>query len=279
GSGFFLGPTIIATVAHQVEGARTVDVHLPDGTFSSGRVMASAPNIDVALVQVPETDRVGLALYSKALADLGEEVFTIGCPMALAHTLSRGVISSPKRTIDGMDFIQTDLVVNGGNSGGPLLNNDGQVLGLIKGTWQDVQGLNFAIPSHYVVGVLDAFNKGAGGAMGMEKLLALAAQEKDAKRRLTSYQIICDRYPDAPEPLFYKAATLRMMGRHTQAKETLIQTIQVKYDYARAYLLLGDLYSNHLRKPRSAKQAYKRYLALKPQSRQAARVKKWLAKQ
>ena len=82
--------------------------------------------------------------------ETGQTVFAIGNPLGLERTLSQGVISNDRRSFDGLTYIQTDAAVNPGNSGGPLFNTRGEVVGIINMGIPFGEGLNFAIPARYV---------------------------------------------------------------------------------------------------------------------------------
>ena len=82
--------------------------------------------------------------------EVGQTVFAIGNPLGLERTLSQGVISTTRRSFDGLTYIQTDAAVNPGNSGGPLFNTRGEVVGITNMGIIFGEGLNFAIPVRYV---------------------------------------------------------------------------------------------------------------------------------
>jgi S1-C subfamily serine protease len=166
GSGFVLdGEGYIATNAHVVttgqpprtKRAKHVYVELSDGNRVGAKIVGDDPNADVALLKI---DPAGLKLTpielgkSSALA-VGTPVAAIGSPFGERQSLSVGVISAVDRNIDSLtqftigDAIQTDAAINPGNSGGPLLNGQGQVLGInsqIKSTSGGGEGVGFAVP-------------------------------------------------------------------------------------------------------------------------------------
>ena len=166
GSGFVLdGDGYVATNAHVVtEGtppnrkrAKEVYVELSDGNRVAAKIVGDDPNADVALLKI---DPAGLELtpielgHSRDLA-VGEPVAAIGSPFGERQSLSVGVISALDRTIQSLpafqigNAIQTDAAINPGNSGGPLLNGQGQVLGInsqIKSASGGGEGVGFAVP-------------------------------------------------------------------------------------------------------------------------------------
>lgn len=152
GSGFFVSAQgVIVTNAHVVGDSQTVKVSLSDGrTYQSGLIFAD-PDRDLALVRVP-----GDGFPFLKLADVppqpGADVVAIGSPglgdIALTNTVTRGVVSAVRK-IDDEAWIQTDAAINHGNSGGPLLNNRGEVVGVntLAARKSEYSGLNFAISS------------------------------------------------------------------------------------------------------------------------------------
>ena len=153
GSGFITrSDGLIFTNAHVVEGADQVSVTLPDGRSFSGRVLGGDPLTDVAVVRVV-ADKLPVAPLGNS-NDLkpGEWAIAIGNPLGLNNTVTAGIISAVDRTNavgegQRVPYIQTDAAVNPGNSGGPLINASGQVIGIIGAMRQAPgAGLCFAIP-------------------------------------------------------------------------------------------------------------------------------------
>jgi S1-C subfamily serine protease len=161
GSGFIYDSDgHIVTNYHVVENAESVSVTLPGGQTSDATIIGVDPSTDLAVLRV-EADNLPAAL---TLADsdglrVGQFVVALGNPFGLAHTLTVGVVSSLGRIIESPDgrfigeAIQTDAAINPGNSGGPLLNLEGQVIGVnaqIISPSQASAGIGFAIPSNAV---------------------------------------------------------------------------------------------------------------------------------
>ncbi|HEX5054763.1 MAG TPA: trypsin-like peptidase domain-containing protein [Planctomycetota bacterium] len=161
----------IVTNFHVVEGEVEVDVVIyplgKDGfeprTVRKCRVSAINPAMDLALVKMePPND---LELKTVFLADsdamqVGDTVYAIGAPIGLDRTVSSGIISVTNRTFAGRCHFQITTPINPGNSGGPLFNLRGEVVGVNSSQYQGFQGLNFAIPTKYVIDFLqnrDAF--------------------------------------------------------------------------------------------------------------------------
>jgi S1-C subfamily serine protease len=153
GSGFITrSDGVLLTNAHVVEGASEVGVTLPDGRSLRGKVLGADPLTDVAVVKVV-ADRLPVApLGDSAKVRPGEVAIAIGNPLGLDNTVTAGIISAIQRTNaigegQRVPYIQTDAAVNPGNSGGPLINDRGQVIGINTAIRQAPgAGLSFAIP-------------------------------------------------------------------------------------------------------------------------------------
>ncbi|MBD3664474.1 Do family serine endopeptidase [Sulfitobacter sp. TSTF-M16] len=162
GSGFIISPDgQIVTNAHVVAGAERVTVKMADGRKFEANVVGSDPMTDIALLKV-DTDE-NLPTVSFGSTDglrVGDEVVAVGNPFGLGGTVTSGIISALKRNINAGpfdDFIQTDAAINRGNSGGPLFNNDGQVIGVntaIISPGGGSVGIGFAVPADLAQSVI-----------------------------------------------------------------------------------------------------------------------------
>jgi len=171
GSGFIIDPSgYIVTNAHVVKGAQRVQVVLSSGnsddfaegvlaaktSLVSARIIGVTTEIDLALLKVDATGLRALKLASYRNLHQGESVFAFGSPEGLRNTVTHGIISAVARQTDPdstMVYIQTDAPINPGNSGGPLVNVDGEVVGVdtfILSQSGGNEGLGFAIPSSVV---------------------------------------------------------------------------------------------------------------------------------
>ena len=154
GSGFILSSDgRLITNAHVVEGSKTVTVTLKDGQTYEGVVLGVDPVTDVAVLKI-EADDLPFVTIGQAEALIpGEWAIAIGNPLGLDNTVTVGIISAIDRSSSQVGvpdkrvrFIQTDAAINPGNSGGPLLNSQGEVIGINTAIRADAQGLGFAIP-------------------------------------------------------------------------------------------------------------------------------------
>ncbi|MGA1265279.1 MAG: HhoA/HhoB/HtrA family serine endopeptidase [Prochlorothrix sp.] len=154
GSGFIIQPEgVILTNSHVVEGADEVTVKLKDGRSFSGQVLGQDPVTDVAVVKIEAADLPVVSLGDSDQLQPGEWAIAIGNPLGLDNTVTVGIISATGRTSSEVGvpdkrvgFIQTDAAINPGNSGGPLLNAQGEVIGMNTAIIGGAQGLGFSIP-------------------------------------------------------------------------------------------------------------------------------------
>ncbi len=151
GSGFVINSRgFILTNNHVVAGAQEIRVRLNDGRELTGRVIGTNPRFDIALVQVPMQGLKAASLGDSDRIQVGQWAIAIGSPFGLEHTMTVGIISATGRRGLGQgnfgDFIQTDASINPGNSGGPLLDINGQVIGINSMIAAQAQGIGFAIP-------------------------------------------------------------------------------------------------------------------------------------
>lgn len=157
GSGFVFatqnGLTYILTNNHVVEGAGRISVQFLDGREFEAKIKGTDPKSDIAVIEIEAAGMPALKPGDYSQLEVGEWVVAIGNPFGLSHTLTVGVVSAKGRTALGIndyeDFIQTDAAINPGNSGGPLVNLDGEVIGINTAIFSrsgGYMGIGFAIP-------------------------------------------------------------------------------------------------------------------------------------
>ena len=160
GSGFIIDSNgLILTNAHVVEGATTIYVTLTDKREFKAKLLGMDKRTDVAVVKIDARDLPRLPLGDSSKVRVGEWVLAIGSPFGLENTVTAGIVSAKSRdTGDYLPFIQTDVAVNPGNSGGPLLNTAGQVIGINSQIFSrsgGYMGISFAIPIDEAMRVAD----------------------------------------------------------------------------------------------------------------------------
>ncbi|WP_299976781.1 Do family serine endopeptidase [Desulfobacula sp.] len=159
GSGFVISKDgYIVTNNHVIKDADQIKVILHDKTEYEASIIGTDPMTDLALIKIKATDLVPLKFGSSSEAEVGSWVVAIGSPFGLEQTVTAGIVSAKGRIIGSGpydDFIQTDASINPGNSGGPLLNLDGEVIGINTAIIRAGQGIGFAIPSDLATGIID----------------------------------------------------------------------------------------------------------------------------
>ena len=143
----------IVTNAHVVGEESEVKVLMADGLTAKGRVVRVNAEMDLALIKIDADGLTAFQLPSVSGAEIGSDVYAIGTPAdkELGQTVSKGIISG-RRKIEGHSLLQTDVSINGGNSGGALVGRSGQLLGIVnaKLVGRGIEGIGFAIPAEQV---------------------------------------------------------------------------------------------------------------------------------
>lgn len=172
GSGFFITHSgLIATNAHVIEGAKTIDVSLSNevGNFTyKARIVLNDSKNDVALIQIDDEKFKGLSSLPYGIsekADIGEKAFTIGYPlndiMGTNYKVNDGIISAKSGINDDVRYYQISVPLQPGNSGGPLFNKDGNVIGITsaklssKAVGTLIENVNYAIKSTYLSSLIN----------------------------------------------------------------------------------------------------------------------------
>ncbi|MGB9442277.1 MAG: Do family serine endopeptidase [Desulfobacterales bacterium] len=143
---------LILTNAHVIQKAGTIKVVLQDEREFEARIVGADPDSDLAVLKIDSKDRLpAINMGSSEDLMIGETVIAIGNPFGFSHTVTTGVISAINRSIRAQDrvyhdFIQIDASINPGNSGGPLLNINGDLIGINTAIYAKAQGIGFAIP-------------------------------------------------------------------------------------------------------------------------------------
>jgi S1-C subfamily serine protease len=165
GSGFvynFTNTMVVITNNHVVHGTTSVSVTFSNGNSYAANVTGTDPYADLAVLTVnaPASEFLPLEIVGSSMLRVGDPVVAIGNPYGLVGSLTTGVVSALGRTISEEEYIgaysianiiQTSTPINPGNSGGPLLNFDGNVIGITTAIVADSQGLGFAVPSNTIL--------------------------------------------------------------------------------------------------------------------------------
>ena len=180
GTGFIISSDgKIATNLHVVENLKNGGVQLASGEkFDSFSILTFDARKDIAIIKIPGFDLPTVILGNSNNVQVGEPVLAMGSPLGLEGTVTTGVVSSLRDDPAGGGFkvLQTDASVNPGNSGGPLANRQGEVIGIVTFKIRGSENLNFAIPINYLRGLVDS----PGTAMSLDELrLKLSSSGSD----------------------------------------------------------------------------------------------------
>jgi S1-C subfamily serine protease len=191
GSGVLFTPDgYLLTNAHVVGTARSVSVNLPDGSTHQGNVVGADPATDLAVVQIEGNRFPAAELGQSAGLRVGQLVVAIGNPFGFSFTVSAGVLSAMGRSLRAQDgrlidgILQTDVALNPGNSGGPLVDSRGRVVGINTAMIMGAQGISFAVPidtARWVLGELMQHGRVRRGVLGF------GGQTRPIDRRLARF--------------------------------------------------------------------------------------------
>ena len=224
GSGFIISPDgYILTNNHVVANANRISVLLADGRELKGEVVGTDPPSDVAVVKIEGNDLPHLTLGDSDALRVGEIVLAIGNPLGQRNTITQGIVSAKGRSNVGItdfaDFIQTDAAINLGNSGGPLLNLDGEVVGVntaIMSRTGGSMGIGFAIPINMVKEIKDTLIAGKTVERGF---LGVMIQDVD--------QEVADYFGVEPNT----GAIVAQVNEESPAAKSGIQTEDIVLEY------------------------------------------------
>lgn len=169
GSGFvytFAGQNVIVTNSHVIADATDITVTFANGNAYSATVLGSDPYAELAVLSsdAPQEELVPLEITSSSSLQVGDPVIVVGTPYGLAGSMSIGYVSAMGRTLSAettggyviANVIQTTAALNPGNSGGPVLNYNGEVIGIATAIVENSEGLGFAIPSNTILKEIEA---------------------------------------------------------------------------------------------------------------------------
>ncbi|MFH1090213.1 MAG: DegQ family serine endoprotease [Pseudomonadota bacterium] len=206
GSGFILDKSgLIITNNHVIEGADEITVRMVDEKEYKAKVLGRDPKTDLALIRIEaKGDLPYLTLGDSDQVKVGDWVVAIGNPFGLSHTVTAGILSARGRVIGAGpydDFLQTDASINLGNSGGPLLNLDGEVIGINTAIVRGGQGIGFAIPSSMakkIVAQLKDKGRVVRGWLGVMVQAVTPELAKSFKLKTEEGALVADVIPGSP---------------------------------------------------------------------------------
>lgn len=161
GSGFYEGKRhLVVTNHHVVAGQRTVAIETHNQDKQLASVVMINPLLDIAFLktsaplELPENTFQSVQNLRHA-----DKIAVLGFPYGMPFTVTEGIVSSTKQILDGQRYIQTDAAVNPGNSGGPMINAQGEIVGVTVSKFNDADNIGFAIPADLLLEELEAFDK------------------------------------------------------------------------------------------------------------------------
>ena len=206
GSGFVISSDgYIVTNNHVIENAIDIKVNFSDGRIEKAELKGTDPSTDVAVIKIYASGQKALSFANSDSLKVGQIAIAIGNPLGLQHSVTAGVVSALGRTLRATngrlidDVIQTDAALNPGNSGGPLVNSSGQVIGINTAVIPSAQGLCFAVSSNltaYVAGKLIIEGRVKRAQLGIAGQLVnltermIAANKLSAKTGVYVFEIV-----------------------------------------------------------------------------------------
>jgi len=276
GSGFFVDANgLIVTNYHVIKGAKFATVRLNSGaTLFVDGVVATDPNRDLALLKVSGGGFPCLKIAEGALPKVGATVYAIGNPRGLENTFSGGMVSGHREIKQGLTAIQVTTPISPGSSGGPLLNVNGEVVGVTTAYLTTGQNLNFAAPASGVSALIRKQGKvktlgSAGGSRfdraetgELDKAWA-AIGKKDWGTAAKILTALRERQKDNPFVWFALGRLHHELGNCEIAIQHYETAIVLKSDYATAYCGMGYTYYK-LKRYAEAVEAYRKAVAIDP---------------
>jgi tetratricopeptide (TPR) repeat protein len=280
GSGFFVQPGEVVTNLHVINGARRVEIHTLEGkgrTYPVAGTLAVDEEADLALLKVDlPAERSRPLSLSAALPEEGEQVFVIGNPLRLEGSVSNGIVSAVREVPDVGRVIQITAPVSHGNSGSPLFNMRGQVIGIVTVKVTNGQNINLALAAARIASLrraqLIAFNdlandKSTTQAEGLAEgwyrggLDSLWLGNYDSA--LGYFETAANRNPRRPETWIQIGYCKVKQGRNDEAIRAYQRALQLRPNSAETYNKLGDAHY-YAGRFNEAIQAYKQAARLRP---------------
>ena len=279
GSGFFLRPGQVVTNLHVVEGARRAEVKTLDGkgrVYPVEGVVATDEEGDIAILSVPvPAERARAAEVSQAVPEEGERIFVIGNPLRLEGSVADGIVSAVREVPNLGRIIQITAPISHGNSGSPLFNMRGQVVGVVTIKVTNGQNINLALASARLSVLKE------GRALSFDELAAKSKNDSDSSAdwwyrnglnslwlgnyegALASFENAVNKNPDRVEAWIQVGYCKVKQGRTAEAVRAYRQALKLRPNSVEAHNKLGDAYY-YLSNFREAIRSYEQAARLRP---------------
>jgi tetratricopeptide (TPR) repeat protein len=279
GSGFFVSEKgEVITNYHVMNGAEKASIKMPDGSICKiTDIIAEDLAADLIKMQADTgNNKVSFLSINKAAPEVGDKVVIIGSPQGLENTVSDGIVSAVRDVPGFGSIIQTTAPISPGSSGSPVVNMEGEVVGVASAQIREGQNLNFVVPAAKIIELKEKKQVVAISTKDKTKIQATDILStamfyyinNDYEKALPLFNQYLQTYPDSDEGLFYAGLCYANLGRYQEAIQAFKQVIRLKPDYYEAHCNLGAAYDNS-GLPREAIQAYKAAIRLKPDDAEA----------
>lgn len=277
GSGFFVSQDRVITNRHVIDGAFKAEVHTTSGNAYNVRgVLAVDGEGDIALLQIDiGPSQINPLMITRTSPQEGEAVVVVGNPLGLEGSVSNGIVSAVRDIPNFGRIIQITAPISTGSSGSPVINMQGQVIGVATLQLTDGQSLNFAVPSERVAALQASAIRTLSEVVSATKKSQRATAERfymqglgllsrdDCERALPYFKRATDSDPTYAEAWAQMGFCSGMLGRHEDALKASKQAIRLRPDSAESYVNIGSAYA-YLGQYKDSADAYKQALRLDP---------------
>ncbi|HEX8289916.1 MAG TPA: trypsin-like peptidase domain-containing protein [Pyrinomonadaceae bacterium] len=252
GSGFFVGANKIITNRHVIEKSSRVEIHLTNGKkYTAKGVLAIDGEGDLAILQVDLPQSVAPLPLTQAVPQEGESIVVIGNPFGLEGSVSNGIVSAVREISGYGKIIQITAPISPGSSGSPVVNMNGQVIGVATLQSEEGQSLNFAVPSERIsqlkVGELQTFssliaanlqNKRSAAQSLYSQGLGILSRDDFAKA-VAFFEKAVEIDPNYAEAWYQAGFCYGMLGRHNEALKASKQAAKLRPNWTETFVNIG----------------------------------------
>lgn len=277
GSGFFIAAERVVTNRHVIDGAFKAEIHTTSGNVYNVRgVLAVDGEGDIALLQIDiGANIINPLAITRTSPQEGESVVVVGNPLGLEGSVSNGIVSAVRDIPNFGRIIQITAPISSGSSGSPVVNMQGQVIGVATLQLTDGQSLNFAVPSDRVAALSATALRTLSEVVSATKKSQRATAERfymqglgflsrdDCDKALPYFKRATDSDPTYAEAWAQTGFCNGMLGRHEEALKASKQAIRLRPDSAESYVNIGSAYA-YLGQYKESADAYRQALRLDP---------------